>query len=128
VKRILPFMVVLALATSCKDCSTGPVGPIAHVVIDCLSQDQSRIGSLASELLPLITGLNPDWATFEQKAKDAGISIGGCVAADLINRYLAPPPGNAAPSPENGQAARAAMDRIRATFDGARFKTRQGEL
>jgi len=112
--------------TSCKDCSKGPT-PVA-IVIDCPQQDQGKIGSLASELLPLITGANPDWATFISKAEAAGVSIGGCVAAAMINKYLAPPPGNAAPSPENGQAARAAMDKLRAKFGGATFKTDQGVL
>ena len=124
----LLLALALVFATSCKDCGKGPVGPAVHVIVDCLQQDQGKIGSLAAELLPLITGANPDWTTFYAKAKDAGINIGGCVAAELINKYLAPPPGNAAPSPENGQAARATMDKLRADFNGATFKTSQGEL
>ena len=127
-KRIFVVAFVLLFSTSCKKCSDSPVGPAVHVVVDCLAQDQQRIGSLATELLPLITGGSPDWTTFYQKAKDAGINIGGCVAAELINRYLAPPPGNAAPPPEQGQAARATMDKLRADFGGATFKTAQGEL
>ena len=124
---ILPLLAALAIAFAGCPCKTDPA-VVGRIVIDCLVQDQAKIGSLAAELLPLLQGDSPDWATFEQKAKDAGVNIGGCVAADLINRYLAPPPGNAAPSPENGQAARDAMDRIRATFGGASFKTAQGEL
>ena len=119
---------IFVLATSCKDCGKGPVGPAVHVVVDCLQQDQGKLGELAQELLSLITGANPDWATFYTKAHAAGINIGGCVAAELIQKYLAPPPGNAAPSPENGQAARATMDKLRADFGGATFKTAQGEL
>ena len=125
--RVL-LALALVFASSCKDCGKGPIGPAVNVVIDCLMQDQGKIGSLSAELLPLISGASPDWATFYQKAKDAGVSIGGCVAADLINRYLAPPPGNAAPSPEAGQAARATMDKLRADFGGATFKTSQGTL
>jgi hypothetical protein len=126
--RIATLALLLLFASSCKKCSDTPVGPVVQVIVDCLQQDQSKIGSLASELLPLITGANPDWSTFYAKAKDAGINIGGCVAADLINRYLAPPPGNAAPAPEAGQAARATMDKLRADFGGATFKTAQGTL
>ena len=125
-RRILSLAFVLVFASSCKKCD-GPVAPVA-AVIDCIQQDQGKLGALAAELLPLITGSSPDWATFYQKAKDAGVSIGGCVAAELINRYLAPPPGNAAPSPENGQAARSTMDKLRADFGGATFKTSQGTL
>lgn len=125
--RVVTLALLLAFASSCKKCSDGPVAPIA-VIVDCLQQDQGKIGSLAAELLPLITGANPDWAQFYAKAKDAGVSIGGCVAAELINKYLAPPPGNAAPSPEAGKVARDTMERLRADFGGATFKTAQGQL
>jgi len=126
-RHFLSLAFLLVFATGCKKCSDTPVVPVA-TIIDCLQQDQGKLGSLAAELLPLITGSSPDWATFYQKAKDAGVSIGGCVAADLINRYLAPPPGNAAPSPEAGQAARTTMERLRTDFGGATFKTSQGTL
>jgi hypothetical protein len=126
-RHILSLALVLVFASSCKKCSDGPVVPVA-TIIDCLQQDQGKLGSLAAELLPLITGSSPDWATFYAKAKAAGVSIGGCVAADLINRYLAPPPGNAAPSPEAGQAARSTMEKLRTDFGGATFKTSQGTL
>lgn len=125
-RHILSLAFVLVFASSCKKCD-GPVVPVA-AVIDCIQQDQGKLGALAAELLPLITGGSPDWATFYAKAKAAGVSIGGCVAADLINRYLAPPPGNAAPSPEAGQAARSTMEKLRADFGGATFKTAQGTL
>ena len=125
-RHILSLAFLLVFSTSCKRCD-GPVVPVA-AIIDCLQQDQGALGALAAELLPLITGSSPDWATFMSKAEAAGVSIGGCVAAALINKYLAPPPGNAAPSPENGQAARATMDKLRADFGGSTFKTSQGTL
>lgn len=127
-KRLtIPLFVALSIAFAGCPCKKDPI-VVAHVVIDCIAQDQGKLGSLAAELLPLISGSSPDWAAFYQKAKDAGVSIGGCVAADLINRYLAPPPGNAAPSPEAGKLARETMDKLRADFGGATFKTAQGEL
>ena len=126
-RHLLSLAFLLAFASSCKKCSDGPVVPVA-AIIDCLQQDQGKLGSLAAELLPLITGSSPDWATFYQKAKDAGVSIGGCVAAELINKYLAPPPGNAAPSPEAGKVARDTMEKLRTDFGGAKFKTAQGQL
>jgi hypothetical protein len=127
VNRVL-LALALVFASSCKDCGKGPIGPAVNVVIDCLMQDQGKIGSLSAELLPLISGASPDWATFQSKAEAAGISIGGCVAAALIQKYLAPPPGNAAPSPEAGQAARATMESLRKKFNGATFTTDQGVL
>jgi hypothetical protein len=124
VKRIALF-VALSIAFSGCPCKPDPV-VVGKIVVDCLVQDKAKMEALAAELLPLIaTG---DWTTFYQKAKDAGVSIGGCVAAELINRYLAPPPGNAAPTPQQGQAARATMDKLRADFNNATFKTSQGEL
>jgi hypothetical protein len=126
-RHLLAIALVLVFASSCKKCSDGPVVPVA-AIIDCLQQDQGKLGSLAAELLPLITGSSPDWATFYAKAKAAGVSIGGCVAAELINKYLAPPPGNAAPSPEAGKVARDTMEKLRTDFGGAKFKTAQGQL
>lgn len=123
--RVVALALLLAFASSCKDCGKGPVNPV-HVVIDCLAQDQAKLAELSAALLPLIAA--GDWTLFYQKAKEAGVSIGGCVAADLINKYLAPPPGNAAPSPEAGKLARDTINKLRIDFGGATFKTAAGEL
>ena len=125
VNAIIRIALVLGLSgASCKPY----VGPVTHVVIDCLAQDQSKLESLALELLPFLAGESPNWAAFKEKAIGAGVNIGGCVAADLLQKYLAPPPGNAAPSPENGLAARATMEEIRGSFNGSAFKTKAGTL
>jgi hypothetical protein len=124
-KRIVLFV---AMAVAFNGCACKKPDPVVagRVVIDCLAQNQGDLGTLRAELLPLI--MTGDWTAFEAKAKAAGIDIGGCVAAELINRYLAPAPGNAAPPPEQSQAARATMDRLRTGWNGATFKTSQGEL
>lgn len=119
------LLLALSIAFAGCPCKKDPV-VVGKIVVDCLAQNQDKLAELAAALLPLIAA--GDWTTFYQKAKDAGPSIGGCVAAELINKYLAPPPGNAAPTPEQGQAARATMDKLRADFNGATFKTAQGEL
>lgn len=126
-KRItIPLFVALSIAfAGCPCKKTDPV-VVGKIVVDCLVQNRADMDALKAELLPLIT--SGDWTAFYAKAKAAGVNIGGCVAAELINRYLAPPPGNAAPTPEQGQAARATMDKLRADFNGATFKTDQGEL
>lgn len=121
---LLALVLALASTVACKPY----VGPVAHVIIDCLGQDQGKLEGLAAELAPLLQGEKPDWAAFESKSIAAGVNIGGCVAAELLQKYLAPPPGNAAPTPENGQAARETQERIRAKFNGANFKTKQGTL
>lgn len=119
------FLLALSLALVGCPCKTDPA-PIAKIVIDCIAQDRAKLDALGAELQPLIVAGN--WPAFEAKANGGGAEIGGCIAAELINRYLAPPPGNAAPSPEAGQSAKASMERIRATFKGATFKTDQGVL
>ncbi len=127
-RRGLPLLIALSIAFAGCPCKAPPVGPAIGAVIDCLSQDKTRIDAVTAELQPLLALESPNWEMFEAKAKAAGINIGGCVAAELINRYLAPAPGNAAPAPEAGEAARATMERLRASFGGATFKTAQGTL
>lgn len=121
-------MLLIALSIAFPGCACKKPDPVVagRVIIDCLAQNEGDLASLRAELLPLI--MTGDWTAFEQKAKAAGIDIGGCVAAELINRYLAPAPGNAAPPPEQGIAARETMERLRAGWNGATFKTSHGEL
>ena len=124
-KRAYLALFALSIAFAGCPCKASPV-EVAHVVVDCIAQNRSDMDALAAQLLPLIaTG---DWAGFYAKAKDAGVSIGGCVAAELVQKYLAPPPGRAAPSPEAGKLARDTMEKLRRDFNGATFKTSQGEL
>ena len=122
---VTPLLLALTIAFAGCPCKPDPV-VAGKIIVDCLVQNRADMDKLAAELLPLIT--SGDWTAFYEKAKSAGVNIGGCVAAELINRYLAPPPGNAAPTPEQGQAARATMEQLRKDFNGATFKTAQGEL
>lgn len=124
-RLISKFAIVLTFVNgSCRPY----VRPATHVVIDCFAQDQAKLETFAAELLPLFEGEQPNWATFQERAVDAGVNIGGCVAATLIQKYLAPAPGNAAPSPENSQAAHEAFEAVRKKFNGAQFKTEHGTL
>lgn len=119
------LLVALTIAFAGCPCKK-EVEPVTKIVIDCIVQDRAKMDALGAELQPLIVA--GDWTTFEAKANGGGVEIGGCIAAELINRYLAPPPGNAAPPAAQGQSARTAMDHVRAKFNGATFKTTQGVL
>lgn len=119
------LLLAISIAFAGCPCKKEPV-VIAKIVVDCIAQDRAKLDALGAELQPLIAA--GDWTTFESKANGGGLEIGGCIAAELINRYLAPPPGNAAPPAAQGQAARASMERLRTGWKGATFKTSQGEL
>ena len=95
-------MLLVALSVAFAGCPCKKeVEPVAKIVIDCIAQDRAKIDALGAELQPLIVA--GDWTTFEAKANGGGVEIGGCIAAELINRYLAPPPGNAAPPPRRAR-------------------------
>ena len=120
------LIIALSIAFAGCPCKKEPIVPIAKIIVDCIAQDRAKLDALGAELQPLLVA--NDWPAFEAKANGGGLEIGGCIAAELINRYLAPPPGNAAPPATQGQAARATMERLRTGWKGATFKTSQGTL
>jgi hypothetical protein len=65
------------------------IGP--STIIDCAQQEQGQLASLGARLLPLISGGSPDWASVSTQAERAGVAIGGCVLADLVNQWLSRP-------------------------------------
>lgn len=109
-------------------CGGRPI-PIAHTVIDCINENHDAKDKLEAELMPLIVGVKPDWSAVGDKALDAGVKVGGCVLAELVQRYLAPPAGRMAPAVDEGHAARDALEQFRAKHaSGATFRTAAGDL
>jgi len=125
-------LVVLLLAFgfgSQMSCAAGPViasaGPIA---IDCIAQDQGKLVELVGSLWSAFTS-GGSWKDVETIAIANGKELGGCAIAAVVQHYLAPPKGRAAPSIESGRQARAALEDFRVTYaGGATFHTRDGDL
>lgn len=105
-----------------------PVVAAGGIVIDCVSSDDAKISTLVSKLWQAIAN-GGSWTAVEQQAIASGQAIGGCALAEVVQRYLAPPVGKAAPDPENGRQARAVLEHFRATYArGATWHTTSGDL
>lgn len=126
----LPMLAVIVLglvgAGSLTACN--PSSPL-HPVVDCTVADQAQIQALIAELSPILQAKAPDWTTLEKDAIAAGETIGGCALAAVIQGYLAPKAGVAAPDPLNGQIAHAVLEDYRARYaNGSTFRTPHGDL
>jgi hypothetical protein len=113
VKRI--FLVALfaiglgAPQLSCK--GTGPGPTIVNAVVDCTVQNQAQITALIAQFKTLLSGQLPDWAAIYVQAKQAGIAIGGCALAELVQDYLS---NKTAPPPQaDSWTAAATLDKFR---------------
>ncbi len=111
----------------------GAAQHVGGIVVDCTVQDAGRIAVLIATLrtappagCEATTGI--DWSCVEQKAIAEGQEIGGCAISELVQQYLPPPAGTAAPTVERGQAARAALEQVRAQFGGVTWRTTAGVL
>lgn len=123
-KLLLSLLIVFVLNVSCGHYARST----APLLIDCLTQDQTKLDALATEISPLINGDMPNWRLFQKRSIAAGVYVGGCTAAKLIQKYLAPSPGNSAPPPDKGWAAHNSFEEVRAEFNKAQFKTELGIL
>jgi hypothetical protein len=116
-------LVTAAGATGCGS----PRNP-GNAVIDCLAADHARIDALIAELG---TRTRPDgtrdWSAIETDAISAGVVIGGCALAELIEAFLKPAPQ--LQTTGEGTQARQTFEHFRSTQAGnATFKTRLGTL
>ena len=64
---------------------------VQSAVVDCAKQDTVKLQEVTAELAPLVFGFTPDWKEIKSKTQKAGVAIGGCVLAKLVNDYLARP-------------------------------------
>lgn len=125
--KITGAALVIALSAGCP--GPGPLPVVADAVIDCTGENRPQINALFAELYPLVFLQSPDWSAVYQRAKTAGRDIGGCVIAELVQRYLAPAPGKTAPSGDASWAAHQTLEEFRANeAGGASFKTEHGNL
>jgi len=109
-------------------CTTPAVVTGGAVVIDCLQQDQAKLVEIVGSLWAVFSG-GGSWTDVEAQAIAAGKSLGGCALVEVVQKYLAPPRGRAAPPADQGQAARAALEDFRTKqAGGATFKTAAGML
>lgn len=131
-KKTAPVALVLLVALALPACPGNGPGPgpvIADSVIDCLGKERPKIDALLFELSPLVFLSSPDWAAVYQRAKLAGAEVGGCVIAELVQRYLSPVPGRTAPRGDASWAAHQALEEFRAVeAGGATFRTAYGNL
>ena len=125
----LVTLLVLAFGLSLQPaCATPAVVTGGAVVVDCLVQDQGKLVELVGSLWSVFAG-GGTWSDVEAQAIAAGKDLGGCALAEVVEEYLAPPRGRAAPPAESGRAARAALEDFRSRVaGGATFKTASGNL
>lgn len=105
--------------------SCGHTDPIINVVEDCTINDQAVRDQVQKWIAHF-----PGWPQALQEAETLGIHIGGCALREFVNTYLTPAPGNHAPDPDQGWAARAAIvvfDRDM-KLERVVFKTPDGNL
>ena len=127
--QILALLVGLVAGYSLVGCDKY-VRPIAHATIDCLAVEiRKDIVEFKDQIDPLLDGQHPDWKLIEARAINAGKTVGGCVLAEAVQRFLAPPAGTAVPPPDDAVAARDVLERFRNKYAGnATFKTASGDL
>jgi hypothetical protein len=129
VTRSLVAVAVLALGFSLQPaCTTPAVVTAGGVAIDCLKEDQAKLVEIVGTLWSIFAG-SGSWTDVEAQAIAAGKSLGGCALAEVVQKYLAPPKGRAAPPADQGRAARQALEDFRTTqVGGATFVTSMGAL
>jgi hypothetical protein len=82
---------------------------IQGAVVDCAKQDTVKLQEITAELAPLVFGFTPDWKEVRARTQKAGVALGGCVLAKLVNDYLARPRAL-----ENSESAYSVLEKFRA--------------
>jgi hypothetical protein len=111
----------------------GPVKDAGAATLDCTKLDAGKIatlaGHLAEEIANYVVLAKPiDWHALRIEAQDAGIDIGLCAFGPIVNNYLAPAQGRAAPDSASAQSARAEFEALRAAAGGPTVHTKDGNL
>jgi hypothetical protein len=113
---------LLTAATSLIEaCHTAPI----VAVIDCTEQNQPAIQALIAQMEPLIEGDSPNWPQALADAEAAGVAIGGCALAILVETYTTAPNTQGT---TNATTARATLEQMRLQANGSTFHTAQGDF
>lgn len=114
-KPIIAVVALLAISA----CHVSDVAE--HDIIDCAKADQGQILSLINGLSPLLSGDHPNWSAIEGAAESAGITIGGCVLASLVQQFMSA--RGAAADASASHSAHDALEKFRSTVaHGATFR------
>lgn len=99
-----------------------PLPVVADALIDCTKANRVQVEKTVNELSPLLDLEKPDMSMLYQRAKHAGVAIGGCALAELVQTYLGG--RKAPPTPQAGWDMRSVLEKFRAEeAGGTTFKT-----
>jgi hypothetical protein len=128
-RGMLAFLALAGLLIACTQCTAVQHGGTA--LVNCIGEDIGTtpgadvatlvaIGELVTSTKAKCTppGEPISWLCVEGEAIAHGKQIGGCTIVKLVDEFLAPAPGRAAPPPEQGLAARGALEDFRAKVAG----------
>ncbi|HEX3763178.1 MAG TPA: hypothetical protein VHW23_31005 [Kofleriaceae bacterium] len=126
-KYLPAFVSALALAAAATT-GCGPAKTAGNAVVDCLAADRTKIDALIADFeTKTRSDGTRDWGAIEADALSAGVTIGGCALAELVETILQPAARAATSS--DGAAARQTFEHFRSTEAGnATYKTRLGTL
>jgi len=137
VKKTPPPMAgaaIVLLLFSCSGCPGVTDSKPAADVIDCTKADEAKLEQLALQLgctwvggsISACDSFKADWGTVEAAAEAAGVEIGGCVLASIVQQYLAKPQAKPV---DQTWLAHDALEHFRTVkAKGATFHTAQGDL
>ncbi len=122
---VVSMAMLISLVVGCSSCKTIADSKPGSAIIDCTVANMAQLDALKKDLAVLLQG-TPDWSAILQHAKGAGVTIGGCVLAELVQSYLG---GRKAVTSDESWSARRALEEFRSEMaGGATFKTSAGNL
>lgn len=83
---LLTALLISPVLTGC-DWTKHEVKHAGDVTLDCTKGELANLENLAPTLLPLLVGEKPDWKVISAQLEQAGVNVGTCVLASLIDRY-----------------------------------------
>lgn len=121
-KHIIFLFIVTIVATTQSACPTPrPIRPAVNALVDCMGDNRGSIDKLLTEFeAPVLGGGHISWTDAKQRAKQAGVDVGGCFIMELTQWFLS---GTRASPEEAKTAHETAEDYRKEEAGGAIFKT-----